>query len=266
MSTKPTAKANWTYSDPDFAIDTIEPTSGKKITGFLKLEKPKRQLLNWLFWIFSQWVDFLDNPESLVPTATFGTSPWTFNPLLSPVLLVDSSGGAVTVTLPAVSAYKGREFLVVKVSSDNNLVTVNRAGADTFNLTASTSVSFSDPLGFMRLTNDAISKWYSKIQSNNNVIETLTSGAVRQLTAEDAGKTFLLDTTGVAQITLNAPTAVIAGFRVRVIDVGGNLSAIKAVFNRTTGSLINGVAASYDLEADYGSWDISSNGTNYFVN
>lgn len=54
------------------------------------------------------------------------------------ILLVDTSGGAVTVTLPLSSAAPKVRFTVKKVSSDGNTVTVQRAsGSDSVDYGAS---------------------------------------------------------------------------------------------------------------------------------
>ena len=55
---KPTAKPNWT-SDGDPA-KISEPTTPKKLTGWLASEKPSHLFMNWLFYNLSQWVDYLD--------------------------------------------------------------------------------------------------------------------------------------------------------------------------------------------------------------
>lgn len=46
-------------------------------------------------------------------------------------LAVNTSGGAVTVNLPAASAALGNDWTIMKTTGDANAVTINRNGADT---------------------------------------------------------------------------------------------------------------------------------------
>ncbi len=43
---------------------------------------------------------------------------------------IDASGGAATVTLPLAASVPGKKFIVKKVDSSGNAVTLTRAGAD----------------------------------------------------------------------------------------------------------------------------------------
>jgi hypothetical protein len=56
MATKPTEKPGWVSGDEAARIQ--EPTGSKKLTGFLKNERPPFNFLNWLFNIFSHWLDY----------------------------------------------------------------------------------------------------------------------------------------------------------------------------------------------------------------
>lgn len=53
MASKPTEKPNWVSDDGAAKIQ--EPTGSKKLTGFLKNERPPFNFLNWLFNILSHW-------------------------------------------------------------------------------------------------------------------------------------------------------------------------------------------------------------------
>lgn len=61
---RPTTKPEWATTNPVNGTSGIaaivEPSSGKKQTGFLRLEKPPRQDLNWLHNLAGTWIDFLD--------------------------------------------------------------------------------------------------------------------------------------------------------------------------------------------------------------
>lgn len=56
MASKPTNKPNWIPSDDVAKI--IEPTTSKKNTGWLALEKPPFQFFNWFFNISSKWIHY----------------------------------------------------------------------------------------------------------------------------------------------------------------------------------------------------------------
>lgn len=57
---KPTSTPDWTISNPNFGTVTIEPTSGKKITGWTSGERPSYQNMNWLIYNIDQWIKYLD--------------------------------------------------------------------------------------------------------------------------------------------------------------------------------------------------------------
>jgi hypothetical protein len=60
---KPTVVPSWASvlsNDPTTGQpNRVEPSSGKKITGFNFNEKPPRQDMNWLHWNQSQWINWL---------------------------------------------------------------------------------------------------------------------------------------------------------------------------------------------------------------
>lgn len=73
-------------------------------------------------------------------------------------LLVDASGGAKTITLPAASGIGGREYTVVKVDSSGNAVTVARAGSDT--IIGATTYSLPAQYNSVTIESDGTSAWY----------------------------------------------------------------------------------------------------------
>ena len=61
MATKPTSKPNWTLGNPSFGVVTIEPSAGKKQTGWTAGERPPFQTMNWLFYnVGTEWIDYLE--------------------------------------------------------------------------------------------------------------------------------------------------------------------------------------------------------------
>ena len=58
---QPASTADWTVGNGSFGSVTIEPTSGKKTTGWTPAERPSPQFMNWLFYNQDQWVKFLNS-------------------------------------------------------------------------------------------------------------------------------------------------------------------------------------------------------------
>jgi len=58
---KPTAKMSWGVGNPDFANRVVEPSTAKKQAAWLDDERPPAPIMNWLFWIVQQWLDYFEN-------------------------------------------------------------------------------------------------------------------------------------------------------------------------------------------------------------
>lgn len=54
---------------------------------------------------------------------------------------VDTTGGALTITLPLASTVIGQEFRITKITTDANAVTVSRQGSDTINGATSQTIA-----------------------------------------------------------------------------------------------------------------------------
>ena len=84
---------------------------------------------------------FAERRELMAATPTTSVSTTPYSPGdRDEILLVDTTGGAISVVLPV--ANKGREFRVIRVAGSAN-VTVTRSGADTINGATSLTVSSS---------------------------------------------------------------------------------------------------------------------------
>jgi hypothetical protein len=94
-----------------------------------------------------------------------GLATYAANATLTPadagLVLVDASGGARTITLPAASAMNARPIpiRVVKIDSSANAVTVQRAGADT--IEATTSIVLSSQWASVALVSNGVNNWFS---------------------------------------------------------------------------------------------------------
>lgn len=79
---KPSSFPDWANSNPTDPVSLqparIEPSAGKKATGFLNEEAPPRQDHNWLFWNVGKWIRFFEEEK------------------IKPVIKYDSSGDVTT--------------------------------------------------------------------------------------------------------------------------------------------------------------------------
>lgn len=57
---KPTSKPDWTVGNASFGTVTIEPSAGKKQTGWTKAERPPFQIMNWLFYNINDWINYFE--------------------------------------------------------------------------------------------------------------------------------------------------------------------------------------------------------------
>lgn len=74
------------------------------------------------------------------------------------VILVNATGGAVAITLPAATAAPGQMIRVKKIDSSGNAVTVVRAGSDTIEGSTS-AISLGAQWNFTTLVTDGTSQW-----------------------------------------------------------------------------------------------------------
>jgi len=57
MATKPTAKLNWTLTNPSVRV---EPSVGKKESGYAANERPTYEEFNWALFNLSEWENYLE--------------------------------------------------------------------------------------------------------------------------------------------------------------------------------------------------------------
>ncbi len=73
-------------------------------------------------------------------------------------------------------------------------------------------------------------------------------------------------TTAAGAFDLDLPDpSTMSGVSFKVRDVGGVLTTYPVTLDRFASETINGLAADFLLEGDYGEWTIFCDGTNYFV-
>lgn len=255
--TKPSAKSNWTVGNASFATVTQEPSASKKQTGWNIDERPAREWMNWLFYITDQWVDYFEDPAGQIEEIDNTDSPYSATSL-NRWLAVDTSGGAVTVNLPAVTGNEGVRFTIIKKTSDANAITIDGDGAETINGELTQSIAGQYETIVLK---EANGEWVIESLSTGPGV-TLAISASQSLTAVEQGKELLVDSSG-GTITLTLP-APVNGATFKIKDSTGNFGTNPVTLARNGSEEIEGLAADYLLEADWGSWDLVSDGTNWF--
>ena len=227
-------------------------------------------------------VDAAENINVANPTAVaFAASPYTVL-AADTVLLLDTSGGAVEVDLPAVASSSGRVLTIKDEagSAGTNAITIDPNGTETIDGSA-TSATITTNFGVMELVCDG-TQWLSKASSKALSIWDATnevSGAqVVRSVANWAGSStdvdfaaspytglatdevVLCDVTGGAiAITLPPPVALKT---IKFIDVTGGAEANNIVISQNAAETIDG-AASITIDSNYGVVHLISDGTNW---
>lgn len=130
---KPTSKPDWTESNPSFATVTIEPTAGKKITGWTADERPPYQTVNWLFYIVDQWIKYLESiTDYKYKTVLVRSTAGAYAVLdTDQVILADLTTGAQTHTLPTAVGKAGMTVTFKKIDASSNILTIEGDGTET---------------------------------------------------------------------------------------------------------------------------------------
>lgn len=178
------------------------------------------------------------------------------------LLLVDASGGNVTVTLPALTA--GRVIKVQKILGANNSVIIQRAGSDTIRygaLASQTSFTFFDFNGY-ELTARGNTEWvttqsylaganiWSGTQTFNNVT---IQGITVVLSNDQPNGTYTLTNTARTRtrmtnasarlVTLFTPVSGEVGAEWQIHDAARTASTATLSVQAPIGSTLNGVSA-----------------------
>jgi len=65
---KPNSHLDWTVGNPNFGTVTVEPTTGKKVTGWTPGEAPPPEFFNWLFFNADQWDKYFEATTDAINT------------------------------------------------------------------------------------------------------------------------------------------------------------------------------------------------------
>lgn len=100
----------------------------------------------------------------------------------------------------------------------------------------------------------------------SNGVTILNEGEDYAIDSGDDGHTFLVDTSGALQPVFRMPVpADFAGMKFTVKDIGGALSTYPVAVDDTNGGRLEGLAAPYMLEADFGEWTWYCDGTDFWL-
>jgi len=258
MAVKPSSKTDWTLTNPSFGTVTVEPSGAKKITGWQGAEKPAHQYMNWIHYITDAWVKYFEDPIGQITDVNFAASPYSAASL-NRWLAVDTSGGNVTINLPAVASNSGVEFMIVKTTSDSNTVTIDGNGAETINGAATKILYAQNDFLIIKQMNG---RWVIVSEKIAGFLTRSVTGTT-SVTSTDIGGTLLINSaSGVFDLDLPAPRV---GFYFFIKDVGGLLSTNNVTLDRLGSETIEGLASDYLLQADFGYWQLFSDGTNWFL-
>lgn len=103
------------------------------------LDENGRLTPRWQFWLSRISSVILGERTTNLPIETVTTATTLNNSHYA--VMVDATGGAVTVTLPAAAANKHRSYIVKKIDVSANAVTVDGNGAETIDDSATYSLA-----------------------------------------------------------------------------------------------------------------------------
>ena len=261
MAQKPTSKPQWTVGNPDIATVSIEPGGPKKVTGWLAGEKPPFQWMNWLFYNISLWISYLEHPEVEPLVVDDNVTLSATGPRL---ILVDATDGSLDINLPLASLVKGMTFEFIRIDDvPTNSVTLNVAGDGGGDDDIEGELNILLPYEFdkMELTSNGDRTWYKKLYPERLPITSTNFGS-SFLNNYPSGATVLINPEfGPFTLFLPMPRP---GLKFTFKDVSGILSTANVTIERFGTEKIETVAADFVLDVDFGSWNLVSDGTDWF--
>jgi len=104
---KPSTHLDWTDGNPS---KVTEPTSGKKLLGWIASERPPFQFMNWLFFRADEWFKYFESVTDVSLNTQFNA-------------VVKSSGGTHTATAAALAKVVVRTYARIYVASNEAIAT-----------------------------------------------------------------------------------------------------------------------------------------------
>lgn len=173
------------------------------------------------------------------------------------VIPVDTSSGAVTLTLPS-SPIDGYSLWVTKIDSSANAVTVDGFGSDTINGVATVSLRFQWQMIRLVWSNTA-SKWFAaEPEGWKAPLGTKTSNY--SATLADLGKVVPVDTSS-GSVTVTLPASPPAGYTLKVVKTDSVANAV--VVAGSGAETINGVS-SLSLVLPWQQLEVVWNGSSWY--
>lgn len=154
QTTRPTVVPTWTDGSAPFQT---QPGSGQLTTGWVSNEKPPYQYMNWILWILSIWIQYIDNITN--PTTIQSTQTGNFTAAF-PVrtYLVSPSGSNANATFPTAASIPAQRFTIKNIALGGvKTATVLPAGGDTLEQQASLVLNPGDVMTF---ESDGVNTWW----------------------------------------------------------------------------------------------------------
>jgi hypothetical protein len=95
MAAKPSSKPDWTVGNPSIGTVTVEPSAGKKQTGWQSAEKPGYQYMNWLFWNITQWINWVSDLVSYQNFVVHADGSGDYATIAAAITAMPAEGGVI---------------------------------------------------------------------------------------------------------------------------------------------------------------------------
>ncbi len=154
MANKPTNTPFWTNN----ATYRTEPSTAKKNTGWIFLEKPPFQWFNWLTYNLYSFIDWLKGGSSIVKETA--VSYTVLDDDSYSTILVTPTASDVTITLPLVANNTSRKILVkhLGVGAGNTIIAPNASDSITGG-----SVTLNDTGSYTEVVNNESTTWTTTV-------------------------------------------------------------------------------------------------------
>lgn len=218
-------------------------------SGFLQKARPNNSLT----------VRYMDRIRTLTASGTLHSPVRDGTVILNPAM-------PFNLQLPSPGPWAGVKVRLLNgtnVMGPGNAVTIVRAGAELINNVAA-NYTLNIPGGGWELVSDGTNWQIRQFLTDFGVTSTVTTNTNLASTSKD--NTVNLNSTGGAfNLQLPNPSLTLPGQFWNLKDIVGMLGTNAVTLVRFGAEQIEGLAASYVLNASWGAWTIYTNGTNWFI-